>query len=414
MIILVSDLHLADTATRSTINVPHFVQRLTNIVNAARESGAKEIQIVLLGDIFEILKSKRWLEAGVRPWESCTERHIETVTSIFDGIVSTNLPFFQGLQVLASEQNVKLTYIPGNHDLPINTLMGAKARPRLKELLSIKSTSDKFGNYLLDEEHGLIARHGHEWDSSNRYSSGLSAVGDAIVIDLLLQLPMVVAGKLGRSEEDPSLIFLHELDNIRPQIPRVMARWILRGLDLMGENNKSGHKKIQDAFYELANQLLSLRDVTTFETFEDAAWWIRFLSELAPLVVKHFGSLDAVKYLPGGGEGPGTYREYALSDFQQASAAGGEYKYVVCGHTHLPLIEPIDLVGTSERKVRLYLNTGTWRRVYRLAPTTSGVTDISAFAVWDEECLVNIYNLEEQSKGLPCYEFSRMTRGAKL
>lgn len=414
MIILVSDLHLADTATRSTINVPHFVERLTNIVNTAKESGATQIQIVLLGDIFEILKSKRWLEDRVRPWETCSERHIETVTSIFDGIVSTNLSFFQGVQALVSERSVKVTYIPGNHDLPINTLMGTKARVRLKELLSIKSTSDKFANYLLDEEHGLIARHGHEWDPSNRYSSGLSAVGDAIVIDLLLQLPIVVGRKLGRSEEDPSLIFLHELDNVRPQIPRVMARWILRGLDLMGENNKSSHEKIQDAFYDLASHLLSLKDVTAFETFEDAAWWIRFLSELAPLVVKHFGSLDAVQHLPGGSEGPGPYREYALSDFQQASAAGGEYKYVICGHTHLPLIEPLDLVGTSERRVRLYLNTGTWRRVYRLAPTTSGVTDVSAFALWDEECLVNIYNREEQSKGLPCYEFSRMTRGAQL
>ena len=75
MIVLVSDLHLTDCRSRSTINTERLLWRLKHIVQKAQESQISDIRLVLLGDTFEILKSKTWLDRSVRPWEPSTAKH---------------------------------------------------------------------------------------------------------------------------------------------------------------------------------------------------------------------------------------------------------------------------------------------------------------------------------------------------
>jgi len=418
MIVLVSDLHLADTPLRSTINVPWFLRNIRRLVYQAREDGIKSLKIVLLGDIFEVLKSKEWLDQKVRPWEKSTSKHRATVASIFESIISSNSDFIEGIKSIITDYPfVSLHYIPGNHDLPLNTEMGDTARRRLQSILPLQiSNGEKFGEYLVDPVHGVIARHGHEWDSTNRYVNGLAAIGDAVVIDLLLRFPIVVADKLGISEDDERLNFLHELDNVRPQSSPVMAKWLLAGLDRMSEDgSETGRRAIEEACYDIAKGLLEVKDSAKFESIEELAWWINFLTKLAPMILKYLGTLTTASHIAlGGKEGAGPYREYAINDFQITDATGGEYRYVICGHTHNPLIAPLDIADSENRWARLYLNTGTWRRVYRYADITAGKKNTATFAHWDEECLISIYSPEEQARGLPAYEFNRLTRGVRV
>ncbi|HXT64150.1 MAG TPA: hypothetical protein VN696_14020 [Pyrinomonadaceae bacterium] len=416
MLTFVSDLHLADTNSRATIDVPYLIDQLRVLTTNAQKKKIQDLKIVLLGDIFEILKSKRWLDDEVRPWEPCTTKHVTSVSSIFDSIIESNPLFFRGLQNLVTEfPFVRLHYVPGNHDLPLNTGMGVKARERLTSALPLQlSDAQKFGNYLVDEAHGVIARHGHEWDSSNRYSNRLSAIGDAIVIDLLLRLPIIVSKSMGIDVDDNRLAFLHELDNVRPQSPRVMAQWILKGLDNMSDCGPKGRKAIEGACHEVAIHLKKAIESTRFESIEVGAWWLGFLTKLAPAILKHLGALTAARHLTMDDiEIVGPYREYAVNDFELVSALDGDFRYVICGHTHSPQLVPLDLVGQDQR-ARLYLNTGTWRRVHRFASVASGANVNGAFARWDEECLITIYNEGEQSLGLPAYEFSRITRGSRI
>src|SRR5437868_7018044 len=117
MIILVSDLHLADTTKRKTINLSSLLGCLTAAVEQARDDGVQSMMIVLLGDIFEILKSTQWPRNGVRPWDSAIwQRHVDTVSAIFDAIVSCNEEFFTELNKLVEKHPaLRLVYVPGNH-----------------------------------------------------------------------------------------------------------------------------------------------------------------------------------------------------------------------------------------------------------------------------------------------------------
>jgi hypothetical protein len=45
----------------------------------AETAKAKEIQIVLLGDILDLIRSEYWLRSTIRPWSDADERDIVAV-----------------------------------------------------------------------------------------------------------------------------------------------------------------------------------------------------------------------------------------------------------------------------------------------------------------------------------------------
>lgn len=71
---------------------------------------------MLLGDIFELLKSETWLDTGLRPWEPLTKDHLAAVNKIFNSICSANEDFFSGMRYIQTKYpNLQIAYIPGNH-----------------------------------------------------------------------------------------------------------------------------------------------------------------------------------------------------------------------------------------------------------------------------------------------------------
>jgi len=133
--------------------------------------GAETLDIILLGDIFEILKSRKWLERSTRPWEVSTPAHVDTVSSIFEEIVAVNARFFDDLDSLRREfPFVRVKYVIGNHDGPLTTAMGTHAAERLSKLLkSDWQTYESIPRTLVDPDHRVIATHGHEHDPQNRF-----------------------------------------------------------------------------------------------------------------------------------------------------------------------------------------------------------------------------------------------------
>ena len=69
MLIFVSDLHLMDEGFKEAIPTSRLVQVVDGTIRRALERGVKEhdVQFVLLGDIFEIIKSQQWIDNDVRP-----------------------------------------------------------------------------------------------------------------------------------------------------------------------------------------------------------------------------------------------------------------------------------------------------------------------------------------------------------
>lgn len=414
MITLVSDLHLSDTAARSTINVPRLLDHLARGFRAARAKKVKEFTLILLGDIFEVLKSEVWLDRGVRPWEVETPAHAEAVAEIVERIINANGPFFDGLNAMLREHEgrLHLQYVTGNHDRPLTkkVSMGALAREKLQAALpALASGAEQFTESLFKQEHKLVAEHGHELDPANHYDGEFAAVGDAVVIEFVLGLPRAVRHALGAEEDDPRLDFLYELDNVRPHSLRALVQWIDNSLASNPQLGSRVNEELPNALRDILGRFISLkRGGVRFGSFEGIELRIELLLRALEHWTKDYKRL--AKFLPD--EGDASYPSHALSRLQYLHDSGGDWRYFVCGHTHDPEVIPFDMGEGTPNRVRVYFNTGTWRRVRRVAAGTPRGAQVKAFSCWEEQCVVNIYCEEDQSLGFPPYEFQRLTSGA--
>ena len=172
MLIFVSDLHLADSPQNSVADSIELVRRIRDIVAGATSRGTDRIVLVLLGDIFELLKSERWISDGVRPWDRASSAHASTVSSIFEAVLAHNKDFFSGLEETRAEyKNLHFSYVPGNHDRVLNTEMGITARRHFRKALLVQGRdSEPFSDVFVDTQHKVVAKHGHQWDPQNRYT----------------------------------------------------------------------------------------------------------------------------------------------------------------------------------------------------------------------------------------------------
>lgn len=400
MLLVVSDLHLEDSPGHFTVDPDGFYARLESVCLKSRRDGVRKIKLLFLGDVFEMLKSPVWLKTDLRPWQSPTSDHEKVVTEIFDGIEATNKCFFDGLKKLSTEYRVEVDYIPGNHDLVLNTPMGRQCRSKLRSLLAMTSTGESmFEPIYTSDDHGVLAIHGHEWDFMNRYGPRGDAIGDAVVIDLVLGIPALARNK------DLDLHFLRDLDNVRPQTPKALQQWIEAGLSHAGKPNRAVQKAMNECMLTAMQRFVGTLEKSTFRSWRGHAARLgtrtlfRTAQLLGPRVV--FSRIDRSK------DEEGVIRHYALNKLQNR-----HYKLFLCGHTHVPDIVPLD-TGRGPA-ARVYLNTGTWRRVYRRARERLWVKGAPLFAGWDEECLVAIFSSEEQKQlGMPPFEYFRVNRGIR-
>lgn len=418
---MISDLHLSDDPARSTINVPRLLGSLTAIINEARRKGVREVTLVLLGDIFETLKSEVWVNRGLRPWEDCTDAHVTAVADIVGRMINANDAFFEGLAQLLRAQDgpLRLVYIPGNHDRPLATPMGRKGREQLLAKLpalrgqsqaGAAQPSDSFPDSLVDEEHELIAQHGHEFDRANRYDHGLVAVGDAIVIEFVQRLPMRVRQRVRADGEGDGLGFLDEMDNVRPHSLKVLMAWIDAHLAGKEKMRSRVMGEIEKALRETLDELLSLKGKVAFGSFAGVERRAGLMLRVLRGLHGYTGLRPLARLLPDDESSP-PYPDFVLDKLYMSETLGSSFRYFVCGHTHQPAAEPLDL-GRVKNPVRYYLNTGTWRRVHQVAGGIMRTGKVKTFSTQEVGCVLSIYNRREQSLGHRPFELHRLTMAA--
>lgn len=432
MLIFVSDLHLTDTRSRTTIDLCYFIKRLERIIIYARQDEVDEIELVLLGDIFELLKSVEWLrnnEKNFRPWDlTFNGFHTQTVNKIFEGILINNECFFAGLRRLHQDYKLKITYVPGNHDRAINEDIGLGARKLLQAELPLERLAgSKFVDMFTCMEHKVVAYHGHEWDESNHYSEKGAAIGDAVVIDVVARLPYLVGEYLGLDCENVALDFLHEIDNFYSHNPGVLKRWIelhLTTLDAAKNKNKTqilAEEAVYKAIKDIAQYFIKLAQRTQFHSLDNFQQW-RILKPTLRLISTTTKVTPGVAYkllfallnlwadkegYEGGGH-PSVSKAVARLDTLQPYH---DYCYIISGHTHKPLVSHFPKSAKASEQISAHLNTGTWRKIYR---PTSPLMAGSPFSWQYEESLVIVYSPKEHNRlRISPYELHRTLRGAK-
>ena len=250
MLVFISDLHFVD-GSAGEHNIPtrafeYFFDDLVAI--ASKESNQiKEIKIVLLGDVFDLLRTEKWFPCNrnERPWgldEGAVENH---ANEILDAILKKNNQTFQairdGVKGLKDrcqqfiqcrlESDPRLFYIPGNHDRLVNkySSLRGKVCDRLGIPLAWHNPANPFPHEYDDLRYGVFARHGHEFDIYN-YESGTSytlpdyqrvPIGDPITTELVARLPYEVdvyleSRGMPLNEGEPIKVRLQEIENVRP------------------------------------------------------------------------------------------------------------------------------------------------------------------------------------------------------
>ena len=422
MIVFVSDLHFVD-GTAGEHNVPTDALRifLEDIRSAAQrrlEDGfrVKTIKIVFLGDIFDLLRTEQWFSVPIseRPWGSNSRKIEERANKIFDDITAKNRETFQllggklvntaGFQI----EPVRI-YVPGNHDRLCNLF--PSLRKKVRQNIGISLSEAPFEHTFQDIDHGVFARHGHEYDKFN-YEGGLNylnsdymrvPIGDPITTELLAGLPWKVmqhatVKNLPAGAQKALRRNLEEIENVRPFTATL--EWLLYQV----KKNLIAKEAIEDSIDELITKFEKLPFVKKWYGHHDK--WTDWLDEADKIqavlfLFRTFRLFSSEKWLPLLDK---ANKLFAKDDLLEA--ATGEYanldsqiRYIVYGHTHEPLQMAVRLVpGAPEPRPNVYLNTGTWRTRFHRCEEGLG------FIGWKNITYTTFWTKEERGFDFPSFE----------
>lgn len=403
MLVFLSDLHFTDTTSTPTIQAGAFKKFSRYLSDMAESACAKEIEIVLLGDIFDFLHSHIWAETTIRPWS--TDEDIDTnglnlehyTNKIFDSILSnpTNVQSRHHLKALRQyfdEQNIKLRfrYIPGNHDRLINYY--SSLRVKAAEFLSLDNPTQYetkvFETEFYFEEYSTFCRHGDIYDSINAVqASEKASIGDAIVIDLIRKFSRETSETIPHDKFPHLHKALSAIDYVRPlwDVPA----WIHGAC--LSTGIKDFEKKIKKNWNSIVDEFLSLDFVRRhnhafrFDPVDKVIFGLKFtqwfsIGSMAKIPFSKISILSS---------------SLARKADQDIASIDKNIDFVVYGHTHLHKVQPIRTIyENNSARSKLYFNTGTWRSVF----TRSLCDTKCSFSGWNVMTFVAFYLPDEREQ----------------
>ncbi len=377
MLVFVSDIHLTDGApegtSTATIRSGAFQKFTLYLEDMAKTAKAKEIRIVLLGDILDLIRSEYWLRSTIRPWSDAAEKDAEGkglkdyAMAIVERICENpvNKASMAHLREFTDAMTksgvlVEVRYLPGNHDWLVNRY--PETRQAVAAFLGLSDPvqyeKKVFPTADFWESYRVFARHGDIYDPFNfSENRDASSVGDAIVIDLLTKFATTVA-QAPEPAGDPDLIEgLRQIDNVRPLID--IPLWV-QGICRRAKSVATA-KKVKETWNDLADAFLRLPYVRSC----DKPWRMDIVDGLqVGLKISTLLSLRNIINCPIR-DLCRTGQDYMKNAFNEEYMKKNMAEYVVYGHTHAHQITPLDLVpGPGEPLNKMYFNTGTWRRVH--------------------------------------------------
>lgn len=405
MLVIISDLHLTDGTSGSTISPGAFVifaERLRELaIRASWRSDGRyrpvpRIDLLLLGDVLDIIRSTQWLDGPPRPWDSPQGPLAHTVARITGDILHHNTAALQVLRGLSGEGairippanaagqpahgsqcepvEVRIHYLVGNHDWFLH-LPGAnydRLRQSVVQHLGLDNRADRpFAHDPLEDpaiyevlaRHRVFARHGDVFDPFNfEGDRNASSLGDAIVVDLVNRFAVEVAKTLAHDLPAATVAGLREIDNVRPLL--LVPLWLQGLLDrtcplpAQQKQVKAVWDRLADEFLEMpwVRQRDSWRPGEIVDGLQKLLRFSRLPVSWSSAVASWLASLRCDE---------GSYLDHALAEREFRNRFA---RYIVYGHTHQVEAVPLDVSYTESGTFeQVYFNTGTWRRVYRQA-----------------------------------------------
>lgn len=418
MLVIVSDLHLGDGTLASTIAPDAFDRFATYLEQLAyraswradgRYHPLSQVDVVLLGDILELLNSAVWNDSTIGgeayPWSDPDDPAMQAkVQAIVEGVLQHNAAGLAVLRELAAGRRLSLPpavqgrpdpdareyfplevrfhYVVGNHDWYLHLPGEAydAIRRTIVQQMGLAPPPTPFPAHIHESEtlqaifatHEVFARHGDYFDPinyppvengrDNPDVRNAASLGDAIGTLLFNRFPLEVAHRL--PDLPPAFHRdLRELINVRPVM--VTPLWIS---SLMHRHNLSiaVSNQVKAVWDELATAAMDDPFVRSFDRFGwdvvDLLQMVLFfttmiefptIEHLMQAVYQHFGKEEKI-----------SYADHAIEDGERFPQA----RFIVYGHTHFPEMISLNLRDMGGQFVpQMYVNSGTWHTYHELA-----------------------------------------------
>ncbi|MCI0648279.1 MAG: metallophosphoesterase [Chloroflexi bacterium] len=417
MLVIISDLHLTDGTTGRTIEAGAFEDFRTRLQELALDASQRQgdhyepieaIDLVLLGDIFDLLRSDKWQdkEEGqseeVRPWTPYENHAFSAkIGTITDAILKKNanalrilrecsvgeaiqlpVPTSSGALDLKAKEKipvpVRIHYLVGNHDwfYHIDRPEFEPIRQKVRHELGLSNPPGPFPHdpYELPSlmemyrQYRVFARHGDIYDSFNydeeKKERNAATLGDAIVVELINRFPAEVHKRMEDVLPPWLSQELDELANVRPSL--FVPVWIAGLLNSAGLT-KSVNNQIKDIWNELAEQFINLpfvKEQNKNLALDNADFLKIVLGITRGLPFDDIGRLVMIiQKLFWKGDTP-----YAKHAFQERALEDRTADYIVYGHTHQHEVVPLRVEHDAQGPVnQIYFNSGTWHAIHELA-----------------------------------------------
>jgi UDP-2,3-diacylglucosamine pyrophosphatase LpxH len=425
MLVLVSDLHLTDESTARNVNPEAFKLFGSEVAATARKRGAKETQVVLLGDIIDFVRSDYWLREAIppdaRPWggeldpSTGMNSNSSAIERQFLTILQNILRSPAAEQLIATLAELERTcpeftvrYVIGNHDRVLWNFPTLQA-----EIQRAIPQISSFTAVIESEEYGVVARHGHEWDLNchgwefrnkvllphenvGRFSAEayqVMAIGEAVTAELMggliyhatqLAVPQTVVEQL------------KDVNNLRPMLH------VFEWLDWIGAPQKrQDQRRLYQAMRNAVDGLLGTTLAKLWDRMRTdillSADLIDRLQQARRLILgPNFGSFRGrvgglqrlERMFPLLFKEEDWLREGARSEeVFRRPAPGSAIQRIIYGHTHRARHDYFH--GDQDGTVQMYINTGTY------LPLITEAEDGQSFASSIQMAYVYLYRLDE-------------------
>ena len=348
--VFISDLHIGDGSAKDDFV---YDDELVEFLNSMCEED--DIELVIVGDGFELLESKVVKEWGLIPFDTLLEK---LDGYIFEDITQKHEKVFSALKRFTKKH--KLVYIVGNHDYYL--LKNLKLQEKLKEKIGDISIVP----YYFDKRFKILAIHGNQFDVINKFvkdkRSGrlIPPLGDFMTRYMMVRFDDNIQSLVPKE-------IIRDYDNVRPAMD--VFHWF---------------EYVMEA-YDIGVDVLELwikSFVEMLRTTEVKLWMKKNFPKthwLSKVFVNRFGGMKLGEILV---RVTMKLREFRKTDYlyknakrilkgkslKEADFAGyidgekpdiPETDIVIFGHIHH---HSLRIVPVGEKK-KVYINCGTWRPV---------------------------------------------------
>jgi UDP-2,3-diacylglucosamine pyrophosphatase LpxH len=375
IILVVSDLHLADGHPMLDGFSNHQQSALEGLLNAASSNGslghAANVELIINGDCFDFLM--------MQPYEQFGTTNPTTALIKLEKVIAAHRPFFEVLQRFISLPGRQITFITGNHDVELSF---EEVQARICQLILGEQERRERVNFCHTRSYrplpDVYIEHGNQYDFWNRICDIWDEQGQplrlkprAITLPLGTQYIQRAAYHINVQYSyfdhlEPGISFMRQVallcllnpESVVETVQHVMAMLSYSREPLAGLSPGEERIPVKLFVHALADFAAFQEDMVAYapsftEPLGQEATEADAMMEFVQ--VREIMSLPLVEAIRAICT-PGVYAmaESTAKGMQHVLLGDSTLRYAVAGHTHMDRIDPIN------NGSQVYLNTGSW------------------------------------------------------